>query len=87
MNVNTLYFVAITESQFTDVGYAILGLALVVGVWWLPGWIANARKRPNRGAIWVVNILLGWNLIGWLACLIWAFSNPPSQPENRSQRE
>lgn len=54
-------------------------VAIVVGIalWLLPGFIANGRKHHNRGAIWVVTLLLGWTFLGWVAALVWAFTNPP----------
>jgi uncharacterized membrane protein YqaE (UPF0057 family) len=41
-------------------------------LYFLPSIIA-AKKR-NAGAIFVLNLLLGWTLIGWVAALVWAVS-------------
>ena len=29
--------------------------------------------KKNITAIFVLNIFFGWTLIGWVACLVWAF--------------
>lgn len=31
-----------------------------------------AVKKKNRTAIFVLNLLLGWTIIGWIAALVWA---------------
>lgn len=38
----------------------------------LPGAIATTRKHPNSMAIWLVNIFLGWSIIGWVVALVWS---------------
>lgn len=37
-----------------------------------PSMIADAREREDAFAVTMVNILLGWTVIGWFAALIWA---------------
>ena len=37
-----------------------------------PGIVASWRKVPNQGSVWVINILLGWTLIGWGVALAMA---------------
>ena len=37
-----------------------------------PAMIADAREREDAFAVTMVNILLGWTVIGWFAALIWA---------------
>jgi hypothetical protein len=38
------------------------------------------RKKRNAGAIFVLNLLLGWTLIGWIIALVWAFTVDPPNP-------
>jgi hypothetical protein len=57
---------------------AILGLLLYM----LPGLIAFARRRPNAPLILLVNFLLGWSFVGWIAALIWSLTTPaPPVPD------
>ena len=37
-----------------------------------PAIIADARERKDAFAVTLVNILLGWTVIGWFAALLWA---------------
>jgi hypothetical protein len=54
----------------------ILGLAfcLLFAIYYLPWFIARAVQHPRRGAIFVLNCLLGWTIIGWVAALVWALT-------------
>jgi hypothetical protein len=36
--------------------------------------IAALRRKQNLAPLLLVNILLGWTVIGWIICVIWAFS-------------
>jgi len=49
-------------------------LLLVVGglIYFLPSLIAH-RKR-DFGAIFALNLLLGWTFIGWVVALVWALT-------------
>ncbi|MFM0155239.1 superinfection immunity protein [Paraburkholderia sediminicola] len=38
----------------------------------VPAMIADAREREDAFAVTMVNILLGWTVIGWFAALVWA---------------
>jgi hypothetical protein len=44
--------------------------AIVIGLYFLPSILA-VNKR-NKIAIFALNLLLGWSLIGWAIALIWA---------------
>jgi uncharacterized membrane protein len=50
----------------------ILMLMAVVLLYMLPTLIAFGREHPRRQDVAVVNILLGWTLIGWIAVFLWA---------------
>jgi uncharacterized membrane protein YqaE (UPF0057 family) len=55
---------------------AELGLLLFVlfcvAVYFLPTIVGHSKR--NAGAIFVLNLLLGWTVIGWIVALIWAFT-------------
>jgi hypothetical protein len=40
------------------------------GIYFLPFFIGH--KKRNGGAIFVLNLCLGWTLIGWVVALVWA---------------
>jgi len=49
----------------------IMGFLLI---YLLPALVAFGRKRQNKSAILVFNLLLGWSLIGWVIALVWAMT-------------
>ena len=51
---------------------AVLGLAL----YFLPAILAKQNGHPSFGGIFVLNLLLGWSLLGWIGALVWALSKP-----------
>ncbi|SEP00934.1 superinfection immunity protein [Aquisalimonas asiatica] len=51
---------------------AIFMLALSIGLYILPGAVASGRDHHHQAPIWVLNILLGWTVIGWVLALVWA---------------
>ena len=59
--------------------YGMGGLAVAIAVaalvYLIPSSIASLRRHPQSGPITVINILLGWSLVGWVAALAWAVSS------------
>lgn len=41
-------------------------------VYFLPSIIALARSKRDILAIFLLNLFLGWSIIGWFVALIWA---------------
>lgn len=48
---------------------------LLICMYLLPSIIAAKKKKSNMTAIALLNILLGWSLIGWVVALVWANTN------------
>lgn len=57
----------------SDGATGIVILLFLLSAYVLPGIIASARKNPNSGSVWVINIFLGWTFIGWIVALAMAF--------------
>ena len=68
------FVVAILISLLAGDAATGLAIALILGIYFLPDWIAQSRGHPNRGSIFVLNLFLGWTFLGWVAALIWANS-------------
>jgi Superinfection immunity protein len=62
----------------------LLGLTVIVGGYFLPTIIAAARKVPNGGSVLVVNLFLGWTLIGWVVALAMAARTVPQETVSSS---
>ena len=50
---------------------AMLCFALM-GLYFLPLWVAVLRGHHQAGAIALTNLLLGWTFYGWIVALIWS---------------
>ena len=46
----------------------LLGLALYAA----PTCIGIVRRKRNLAGICIVNLLLGWTVVGWVGALVWA---------------
>lgn len=55
--------------------YSALGLALVL-VYFGPAFVAIRARHPHRAQILVLDVLLGWTLLGWVGALLWAMTVP-----------
>ena len=42
-------------------------------IYFLPSVVA--RKKKNASAVFILNLFLGWTLLGWIAALVWALTN------------
>lgn len=59
-----------------------IGLILIVAaiaLYLLPTIVAHRRKAMNRGSVTVINILLGWTLLGWVISLAMAMGRSEAQ--------
>ena len=48
------------------------GILLLLGIHFLPTFVAFVRQQRHAVLILVLNILVAWTIIGWLVLLIWA---------------
>jgi len=51
------------------------GLGIPLILYFLPSIIAAARSKRDTLAIFLLNLFLGWSVIGWIVALIWAAKN------------
>ena len=50
----------------------IVGAPLLLVAYFIPLFVAAGRKHRFIGAIGLMNLLLGWTVLGWFAAIIWA---------------
>lgn len=56
-------------------GTVFFGFIVIViggGIYLAPTIIASRKGHPNTTSIAIINITLGWSLIGWIIALVWA---------------
>ena len=59
----------------------IISLALLIVAvffYFLPAYLAYTHGHHNTVAIFALNLLLGWTVIGWVGALVWALTRPPN---------
>ncbi|WP_338487113.1 superinfection immunity protein [Pseudomonas trivialis] len=69
-----------------DSGSAWAGFVLLVAgffIYFLPTFVASSRKHVNFTSIFLVNLLLGWTFLGWVAALVWASSANTDKPAEK----
>jgi hypothetical protein len=54
--------------------FGLLMWVLVLAFYFIPTIVGYINHQPNVQAIAVVNIFLGWTLVGWVVALAWAFA-------------
>lgn len=66
----------------------VLGLVLFVAtcVYRLPSVVAASTRHRHTGAIVMLNVFLGWTIVGWLISFVWALVNPVNRPQQHSPR-
>jgi len=53
-------------------------LLLILGlIYFLPTVSAAVRRKTNAGAIFALNLFLGWTLVGWVVALSWSLTEGP----------
>ena len=59
-------------AQSSDTGRG--GALVLLALYFASTIVAAVRKHHNAVAIWALNLLLGWTVIGWIAVLVWALT-------------
>jgi hypothetical protein len=80
-----------SDTSAMAVGGVVWILLTVLGLvfYFLPTIIAIVREHPNVAPIVVINVLLGWTLVGYAVALAWAFlaidrdKHPSQRPSRR----
>ncbi|MFI5024224.1 MAG: superinfection immunity protein [Alphaproteobacteria bacterium] len=57
---------------------------LGAAVAYIPTFIAYARGHRKQTSILIINLFLGWTIIGWIAALIWALTGRNATDAQRS---
>ena len=50
-------------------------LLFMLGLYFIPTIVAVCREHSQAAPIIIVNLFLGWTLIGWVVALAWAAMN------------
>jgi hypothetical protein len=50
----------------------LFGVIVLIGFCFLPTIVAFTRKVTDKGSVVVINLFLGWTLVGWVVALAMA---------------
>ena len=59
--------------------FAVVLLVAGLIIYFVPTIVAMMANRANTGAIGLLNLFLGWTLIGWVGALVWASTTAPKE--------
>lgn len=62
-----------------DCIFSMYGIPILL--YFLPWLIAEVMRHPNRGFIFLINLFLGWTILGWIAALLLAVI-PRQKPDD-----
>ena len=82
-------FVTFFVSQGTNQNALVALVVFVPGVialYFAPALAATLHKHPQHGAIAILNLFLGWTVIGWVAALVWAYVAPSKSESDTPER-
>ena len=63
-----------TSAVFPTAATVVLGMFAIaaVGIYFLPSIIATGRHTPHWLTVFLLNLLLGWSFVGWVAAMVMA---------------
>ena len=56
---------------------AIVLFVLVFLIYFAPSIVSGSRQHPQNVSIFILNLCLGWTIVGWVGALVWAYSKKP----------
>ncbi|WP_375123599.1 superinfection immunity protein [Pseudomonas sp. LW8] len=66
-----------------ELGLGIVFLFLIMATYFLPSFNAFSRKHPDRWPIFMLDLFLGWTIVGWVVSLVWSVSQITSPEMTR----
>jgi uncharacterized membrane protein YhaH (DUF805 family) len=60
-----------TSQQDGSHAFGYVVIIILMAAYFFPTIVAGLRRHHNEGAIFVLNLLLGWTFVGWVASLVW----------------
>jgi Superinfection immunity protein len=66
-----------------EVVLGVMWLVIIPAAYFLPTIISGTCRHRHAGAVFVLNLFLGWTFLGWVIALIWSVMN---QRDSRQAR-
>lgn len=65
--------ILLTADTTGDAGFGFFLIGLILFGYFLPSFVALVRHNRQALAIFMLNLLLGWTVLGWIGAFVWAF--------------
>ena len=66
----------------------IIGVLILCAMYFLPSVVALMRGKANgTGGVVLVNVLLGWTVVGWFLAFVWACSGETQAQIDKRDRQ
>ncbi len=62
-----------------DPRWLVLAIVVIPPVYFLPAVLAASKNHPQAAAIFFVNLVLGWTIVGWVVALVWGAAGAPGE--------
>ncbi|MCY3914168.1 MAG: superinfection immunity protein [Chloroflexi bacterium] len=73
-----------TGSTFTATGILLAAIVIICGsfLYFSPSIVAHLKEHKRTASIFLVNLILGWTVIGWVVVWIWMLRTMPKTTES-----
>lgn len=86
-NSNNSGLISYISNLFRIYSIPIWVILVSIVINFIPTFIAIKRKHSQKVTIILINIFLGWTLIGWVICLIWSCSEGKNKDDKYEKLE
>lgn len=75
-----IYIQAIDDGEITfALGRRLVTQLAIILIYLAPSIIAQRYQHPKQPVILMLNVALGWTIVGWFIALVWALKGRPQE--------
>ena len=63
----------------------LLAILIIIAIYFLPTFVAFQRRYRNRISVFIIDLFLGWTLVGWVVALALSFINDIDEIKENEQ--
>jgi hypothetical protein len=82
--LSSLASVSITPTDSWSEDFLLVFVPVLgVAIYFMPSLAAAAARHPSLQAVFVLNLLFGWTIVGWFVAITWTLRRPQPRPGYR----
>lgn len=78
------YLAGVGSSTQASTSDTVIFYLALLGLYLLPTYEASRRKHPRLVPIALIDVLLGWTVVGWIAAYVWALRMPDPEEDDKT---